>query len=86
LPNIQLLHGTTNTEKSDKPFSEWLVENYQDDASKNSFLTQNHIRPDQSLDFNEFLGFMKIRRATLKEQLIKVLNVSTKTGAAEQEA
>jgi uncharacterized protein with ParB-like and HNH nuclease domain len=86
LPNIQLLHGTTNTEKSDKPFTEWLVENYQDDVGKNNFLTQNHIRTDQSLDFKDFLGFMEIRRATLKEQLIKVLNVSTKTGALEFEA
>lgn len=86
LPNIQLLHGTTNTEKSDKPFSEWLVENHQDDSSKNSFLTQNHIRPDQSLDFKDFLDFMAIRRKTLKDQLIKVLNVSTKTGAVSQKA
>lgn len=86
LPNIQLLHGTTNTEKSDKPFFEWLDENYQDEASKNSFLSQNHIRPDQSLDFKDFLDFMEIRRTALKKQLINVLNVSTKKGAVDQEA
>lgn len=84
LSNIQLLHGTTNTEKSDKPFAEWLDENYKDEVSKNSFLAQNHIRIDQSLEFKDFLSFMEARRATLKEQLIKVLNVSTKKGTLDK--
>lgn len=84
LPNIQLLHETTNTEKSDKPFLTWLNENHKDEFSRSSYLLQNHIRSDQSLEFVDFLEFTKIRREMLKEQLIKILNVSTKAISADK--
>ena len=76
LPNIQLLHGTTNSEKSDKSFGDWLNESYSDQASRNSFLIQNHIQVDQSLSIEDFLTFFDARRATMKNLLIKLLNES----------
>ena len=38
---------------------------------------QNHIKPGQSLAFEDFLQFVASRRATLKKQLMVMLNVSS---------
>ncbi len=76
LPNLQLLEATQNIEKSDTPFSEWLEKTYSGQTEQESFLMQNHIKPDESLVFEDFLSFVANRRKILKGQLMAVLNVS----------
>ena len=79
LSNLQLLLATQNTDKSDKEFSTWLNEMFTGKAERESFLMQNHIAPDQSLAFEDFLEFVDYRRRILKKQLITMLDVVSNT-------
>jgi len=75
LPNLQLLEATSNIEKSDKPFEEWLNMNYPTHEAKESYLRQNLIAPTQSLELKDFLAFVTARKQYMKEQLIRMLDV-----------
>lgn len=75
LPNLQLLPSTSNIEKNDKPFEEWLHGHYPNETDKGHFLIQNHIRSDISLKFQDFIAFYEDRRSTMKEKLMSILNV-----------
>jgi uncharacterized protein with ParB-like and HNH nuclease domain len=76
LSNLQLLQATQNIEKTDTPFSDWLEKIYGSQTERESFLRDNHIKPDESLAFEDFPSFISNRRKILKEKLIKILNVS----------
>jgi hypothetical protein len=80
---LQLLQATQNIEKSDKPFVSWLEQTYLTQTERESCLMQNHIAPNQSLEFSDFISFIEIRRKTLKNQLMTMLDV--KTTSAEPE-
>lgn len=75
LANLQLLQATQNIEKSDKPFSCWLKESFATQSERDSFLMQNHIKPDESLAFSDFLDFIANRKRALKNQLRSMLDV-----------
>jgi len=77
LPNLQLLQENQNIEKSDKKFKQWLKETFQTQAEQQSFLMQNHIKPDQSLAFEDFLSFIEARRKNLRKTLMQTLDVSS---------
>lgn len=77
LANLQLLQATVNIEKKDKHFKTWIEEEFNNQANRDSFLIQNHIDVEASLDFNDFLEFYEARRATLKIKLMQILNVKT---------
>lgn len=76
LPNLQLLQENTNTEKSGKPFHQWLDEHVQHEQ-RATYLIQNHIQPDQSLEFECFLEFVKSRRETIKVHLCAQLGLNS---------
>lgn len=78
LSNLQLLEATTNIEKRDKPFEEWLKERYPNENDRNNYLSLNHIKNNQSLDFNDFIDFYNQRRLTLKKLFADILNVELK--------
>jgi uncharacterized protein with ParB-like and HNH nuclease domain len=75
LSNLQLLQSNTNIEKSDKPFNEWLNATYSNINDRNTFLIQNHINSDTSIEFNDFVDFYELRRERLKTELKNILNV-----------
>ncbi|PJE45021.1 MAG: hypothetical protein CUR32_01345 [Flavobacterium sp.] len=77
LANLQLLQSNSNIEKSDKPFKNWLTEMYNNPNDINTFLIQNHIKSDTSLEFEDFINFYTERRNNLKLKLQEVLNVRT---------
>jgi uncharacterized protein with ParB-like and HNH nuclease domain len=77
LPNIQLLEATSNIEKTDKKFSDWLNERYPFEHDKHSFLLQHYIDTDTSLEFSDFIAFTEKRKAKLKHALVDVLNVKS---------
>jgi uncharacterized protein with ParB-like and HNH nuclease domain len=85
LANLQLLQATQNIEKSYKPFSDWLKAAFSSQVERDSFLMQNHIKPDESLAFSDFLCFIANRKQTLKKQLRAMLDVPTATVAAAEE-
>lgn len=78
LSNLQLLEATTNIEKRDKPFEDWLEERYPNENDRNNYLSLNHIKNTQSLNFNDFIDFYKQRRLTLKKLYADILNVRLK--------
>ncbi len=75
LANLQLLQATKNIEKKDKPFSDWLNEQFTNDIDKGNYLLQNHISAETSLKFEDFVEFYDERRKTLKAKLMQILNV-----------
>lgn len=79
LANLQLLQETQNIEKSSKQFTDWLEEQFPDENGRNSYLKQNHIKINQSLDFDDFLHFIKIRKKSLKKEFAKILSISLST-------
>ena len=79
LPNLQLLQANQNTEKNNKHFSDWLDEVYTNDTDKKTFLIQNHIKSDTSLNFLDFEKFYISRTNVLRKSLSELLNVTIKT-------
>jgi uncharacterized protein with ParB-like and HNH nuclease domain len=75
LANLQLLQATTNIEKKDKHFLNWLNEQTDNETDKGNYLIQNHISADVSLEIKDFLEFYDKRRSTLKTKLMQILNV-----------
>lgn len=70
--NLQLLDGISNIEKKDKPFEEWLAQNYKDADSLSDY-KQRQLIPDVPPTFPNFLEFLEAREALIKEKLIHEL-------------
>lgn len=83
LPNLQLLEATSNIEKSDQQFEEWLDKNFSTDEARESYLRQNLINSSQSLKFTEFLAFSEQRKQNLRNQLMRMLDVKATTFESE---
>jgi uncharacterized protein with ParB-like and HNH nuclease domain len=75
LPNLQLLQGQQNQEKSDKPFAEWIKNVCSSEEQRHVFLRAHHISPDESLELEDFLTFTSNRRESLKQKLREILGV-----------
>ncbi|OCW93069.1 DUF262 domain-containing protein [Alishewanella sp. HH-ZS] len=75
LPNLQLLEATSNIEKSDQEFKQWLAKNFTTEDARESYLRQNLIAPSQSLAIEDFLSFFEQRRQNIKNQLMRLLDV-----------
>jgi len=83
LPNLQLLEATSNIEKSDQQFEDWLNKNFSSTEARESYLRQNLINSSQSLKFADFLAFSEQRKQNLKNQLMRMLDVKTTTFESE---
>lgn len=79
LANLQLLQETQNIEKRDIQFVDWIKKQYPSENGRDSYLKQNHIKIDQSLDFNDFIEFTNIRKNELKAEFVKVLGIKKTT-------
>jgi hypothetical protein len=84
LPNLQLLEATSNIEKSDQAFGEWLDVNFPTLEAKESYLRQNLIATSQSLELTDFLAFIEVRKQYMKEQLGRMLDVKVITVSSEE--
>jgi hypothetical protein len=76
LPNLQLLQTNLNLEKSNQEFKDWLQSVYPNPADQKTYLLQNHIDSDISLDFEDFIDFFEKRKLKLKNLLQTTLNVT----------
>lgn len=83
LTNLQLLEATSNIEKSDQQFEDWLNKNFSSPEARESYLRQNLINSSQSLKFADFLAFSEQRKQNLKNQLMRMLDVKTSTFESE---
>jgi uncharacterized protein with ParB-like and HNH nuclease domain len=68
LSNLQLLEGVPNREKSDKPFEEWLTNEYSDPVSRDAYMRRNLI-PRVDLGFGGFLRFIEEREKLILSRL-----------------
>ena len=77
IANLQLLLPRENQEKKDKTLKEWLDSKFEsNEAGKDRYLEQHHIRPDQSLEFEDFLDFIARRQKTIRAYLTSILGVT----------
>ncbi|MGI8642221.1 MAG: GmrSD restriction endonuclease domain-containing protein [Pyrinomonadaceae bacterium] len=74
LANLQLLERTPNTEKSNKEFKEWLVENCSDEQSRRDFLEKNFI-PDIDLSLLNFEEFIEKRTELMRKKFKNLLQL-----------
>jgi len=79
LPNLQLLEATSNFEKNDQAFDQWLSKYFTVPESYESYLMQNLISPSQSLMFTEFLTFFEQRKQNIKNRFMQMLDVKKTT-------
>jgi hypothetical protein len=75
LPNLQLLEGVPNQEKSATDFAEWLKRTCNSPEARSSYMNR-HFIPDMDLSFSNFMEFVKQRKALLADELRRILNVS----------
>ena len=84
IANLQLLEATGNMEKNNKPFKEWLNLSYPEKSARDRYLEQHYIDPDQSLEFEDFMEFVSMRRKTLKKLFMTTLGVTPEEKDNEQ--
>ena len=61
IPNLQLIQGFSNNEKSDTPFAEWVQEAYPDPEQRSHYMRRNYIPEDVDFSIAEFRTFFKKR-------------------------
>ena len=73
LPNLQLLEGIPNQEKSDSDFDEWLSGTFKSKQARQAFMDRNYIPDDVDLEFDNFREFFDERRQRMFDALSKLL-------------
>lgn len=81
LPNLQLLEGMPNLEKSNTPFADWLREKYSDPEKRRNYMERNYI-PDTDAALTGFREFYDARRELMLRALRKKLGVSPEATAS----
>ncbi len=85
LPNLQLLEGIPNQEKSDAPFADWLSQCCSTPDARESF-TRQHFIPSTDLAFTNFRQFIEQRREKLRQKLRIVLGVQEDAASSVESA
>ena len=75
LPNLQLLEGIPNQEKSDTAFADWLKRTCRTAEDRSSYM-KRHFIPNVDLSFSNFTEFVKMRKALMKDELRRILLVN----------
>lgn len=76
LPNLQLLEGIPNQEKSDTDFDVWLANKFDSQKEKSDYM-HKHLIPETNHSLPSFRPFFEERRARVKRELCRVLFVDT---------
>lgn len=74
VPNLQLMEGKQNASKNAIPFKEWLYS--KNESYKFKFCSDNYIPSNVEYDLVDFDSFYFERKKLIKEELIKVLEIS----------
>jgi uncharacterized protein with ParB-like and HNH nuclease domain len=74
LPNLQLLEGIPNQEKSDSLFGDWLKKTCASKPARADFCAK-HFIPDCDVALENFPEFFAERKSLLKQKLAEVLQV-----------
>lgn len=84
IPNLQLLEGQPNIEKSATPFAEWLAEAFPSPEKRSDYLNRNYI-PDCEYGLENFLEFFVKRRAHLLGVLRQLVGIDDEDDAEEMD-
>lgn len=84
LPNLQLLQDGENNNKRATPFEEWLPKYRTTEALRKSYLAENDIPLEVSLDFNDFEVFFEERKKILRQRLTTLLDVKEQANMERQ--
>ena len=74
LPNLQLLEGIPNQEKSDSLFEDWLKKTCASKQARADFCAK-HFIPDCDVSLENFPEFFAERKSLLKQKLAEILQV-----------
>ncbi|MBE2249609.1 MAG: DUF262 domain-containing protein [Myxococcus sp.] len=74
LPNLQILEGTANIQKSAKLPAAWLPEQFPDAVSRNAYVAKHDLGTIPP-DLKDFAAFFQARRARIASRLKKLLDV-----------
>ena len=74
LPNLELLEGIPNQEKSDTDFDKWLTNSCGSKRAREDYM-KKHFIPNVALQISNFKDFIKNRKAAIKSELIRLLIV-----------
>ncbi len=85
LPNLQLLEGSENQEKSNTPFEEWLYKSYRNDDRREEFLKNNFIPTDVNLSISNFDQFFEARKQLLRNKLCQIFGVNAQNNVAQNQ-
>jgi hypothetical protein len=80
LPNLQLLEGAYNQQKSAKLPSDWLKEQFPDSVSRNAYVAR-HDLGELPADVTAFPRFFEARRVRLAKRLRKLLGMESGRGS-----
>lgn len=72
LPNLQLLEGIPNQEKSDMEFKEWLFKIYPNDHAREEYMAKHYI-PHVDLSLDNFEEFIYERKSLMFNKLKSIL-------------
>ncbi len=75
LPNLQLLKGQQNLNKSDEAFEEWLENNCESQIEFDEY-KRNHLIPNQDLEFQNFKEFYNKRENIIRNRLKQILTIT----------
>lgn len=75
LPNLQLLPGTVNREKSDAMPLDWLENNFSDEQKRKNF-SDDQLLEGVTNNPKDFFAFFEIRRNRLRQLIAEKLGVS----------
>jgi hypothetical protein len=75
IPNLQLLQGVPNQEKSNKPFVDWLKEQYPLEDERRAYMRQHDI-PDVDPSMGNFLNFYEARRELMATRLREIVGLN----------
>ncbi len=74
LPNLQLLEGIPNQEKSDSLFEDWLKKTCASKSARADFCAK-HFIPECDLSLENFQDFFTERKSLLKQKLAEIFQV-----------
>jgi len=75
LPNLQLLPGIQNQEKSNTEFINWIAEVHPNEEDRKEYM-KKHLIPETDLSLSNFKTFFTLRKDKLKQELCKILSVT----------
>jgi len=73
LPNLQLMEGPQNLEKSDTEFKNWFNEHYPDGQRQRDYMEKHYIPSNVDCSLQNFEKFFIARARLMRERLVELL-------------